>query len=399
MPRLRPRRAAPPPAGEEERKEGSPHLAVAGVSKRFGAVAAVDGVSLDIARGEFFALLGPSGCGKTTLLRLLAGFETPDGGTIRLDGADLAALPPYRRPVNMMFQSYALFPHMTVAGNVAFGLRQERVKRAEIEARVAEALALVELAPLARRKPHQLSGGQQQRVALARSLVKRPRLLLLDEPLAALDRKLREQTRFALMAIQRRIGITFVIVTHDQDEAMTVADRIAVMDRGRIVQVADPAGLYEAPRSRYVAEFVGDVNIFEGRARQVGADAVAIALPEAPAGLTAPAPPERPAQGDAVLLAVRPEKIAIAPEPPPGTNTLDAGTPGADTPGMDNVMAGVVAEIAYLGSTSTYRVRLDSGKTVAAVRTNRLDRAGGAIGRGARVHLSWPREAGFLLRG
>ena len=214
---LRLRRAAPPAV--EERKEGATHLAIAGVSKRFGATAAVDGVSLAIARGEFFALLGPSGCGKTTLLRLLAGFETPDGGTIRLDGVDLAALPPYRRPVNMMFQSYALFPHMTVAGNVAFGLRQERVKRAEIEARVTEALALVELSPLARRKPHQLSGGQQQRVALARSLVKRPRLLLLDEPLAALDRKLREQTQFELMAIQRRVGITFMIVTHDQDEA------------------------------------------------------------------------------------------------------------------------------------------------------------------------------------
>ena len=379
---LRLRRAAPPAV--EERKEGAPHLAIAGVSKRFGATAAVDGVSLAIARGEFFALLGPSGCGKTTLLRLLAGFETPDGGTIRLDGVDLAALPPYRRPVNMMFQSYALFPHMTVAGNVAFGLRQERVKRAEIEARVTEALALVELSPLARRKPHQLSGGQQQRVALARSLVKRPRLLLLDEPLAALDRKLREQTQFELMAIQRRVGITFMIVTHDQDEAMTVADRIAVMDRGRIVQVAAPAEIYETPRSRYVAEFIGDVNIFEGRARQVGADAVAIDLPGAPAGLAAPAPVERPARGDAVLLAVRPEKIEITPGPPPGA---------------DNVMAGVVAEIAYLGSTSTYRVRLDSGKTVAAVRTNRLDRTGGAIGRGARVHLSWPREAGFLLRG
>ena len=379
---LRLRRAAPPAV--EERKEGAPHLAIAGVSKRFGATAAVDGVSLAIARGEFFALLGPSGCGKTTLLRLLAGFETPDGGTIRLDGVDLAALPPYRRPVNMMFQSYALFPHMTVAGNVAFGLRQERVKRAEIEARVTEALALVELSPLARRKPHQLSGGQQQRVALARSLVKRPRLLLLDEPLAALDRKLREQTQFELMAIQRRVGITFMIVTHDQDEAMTVADRIAVMDRGRIVQVAAPAEIYEAPRSRYVAEFIGDVNIFEGRARQVGADAVAIDLPGAPAGLAAPAPVERPARGDAVLLAVRPEKIEITPGPPPGA---------------DNVMAGVVAEIAYLGSTSTYRVRLDSGKTVAAVRINRLDRTGGAIGRGARVHLSWPREAGFLLRG
>ena len=208
------------------------YLGIAGVSKRFGAVTAVDDVSLEIAQGEFFALLGPSGCGKTTLLRMLAGFETPSAGAIMLDGVDLAALPPYRRPVNMMFQSYALFPHMTVAGNVAFGLRQDRVPRAEIAERVADALNLVELGPLARRKPHQLSGGQRQRVALARSLVKRPKLLLLDEPLAALDKKLREQTQFELMAIQQRVGITFVIVTHDQDEAMTVADRIAVMEHG-----------------------------------------------------------------------------------------------------------------------------------------------------------------------
>ena len=230
-------------------------LRIEGVSKSFGSVTAVDDVSLDIARGEFFALLGPSGCGKTTLLRMLAGFETPSAGALLLDGVDLAALPPYRRPVNMMFQSYALFPHMSVAGNVAFGLRQDRVPRAEIAARVADALALVELSPLARRKPHQLSGGQRQRVALARSLVKRPKLLLLDEPLAALDKKLREQTQFELMAIQQRVGITFVIVTHDQDEAMTVADRIAVMEEGRIAQVDTPSAIYEAPRSRYVAEF------------------------------------------------------------------------------------------------------------------------------------------------
>ena len=244
-------------------------LRIEGVSKRFGSITAVDDVSLDIARGEFFALLGPSGCGKTTLLRMLAGFETPSAGVLLLEDVDLAALPPYRRPVNMMFQSYALFPHMTVAGNVAFGLRQDRVPKAEIAARVEEALALVELSPLARRKPHQLSGGQRQRVALARSLVKRPKLLLLDEPLAALDKKLREQTQFELMAIQQRVGITFVIVTHDQDEAMTVADRIAVMDRGRIAQVDTPSAIYEAPRSRYVAEFIGDVNIFEG-ARKCG---------------------------------------------------------------------------------------------------------------------------------
>jgi len=363
---------------------GDAFLRIEGVSKNFGAVVAVDDVSLDIARGEFFALLGPSGCGKTTLLRMLAGFETPSGGGILLDGVDLAALPPYRRPVNMMFQSYALFPHMTVAGNVAFGLRQDRVPRAEIAARVAEALALVELSPLARRKPHQLSGGQRQRVALARSLVKRPKLLLLDEPLAALDKKLREQTQFELMEIQQRVGITFVIVTHDQDEAMTVADRIAVMEEGRIAQVDTPAAIYEAPRSRYVAEFIGDVNIFEGRAQAVNGGDLAVALAEAPCGLAAPARADGPAAGDTVLLAVRPEKIEIASAPPP--------------PGTVNAIAGQVTEIAYLGSTSTYRVRLDSGRMVVSTQTNRLRHGGEAIGRGARVHLSWPVEASILLR-
>ncbi len=358
-------------------------LRIEGVSKRFGPVVAVDDVSLDIRQGEFFALLGPSGCGKTTLLRMLAGFETPSAGAIVLEGADLVALPPYRRPVNMMFQSYALFPHMSVAGNVAFGLRQDRVPRVEIAARVEEALKLVELSALARRRPRQLSGGQRQRVALARSLIKQPKLLLLDEPLAALDKKLREQTQFELMAIQQRVGITFVIVTHDQDEAMTVADRIAVMEEGRIAQVDTPTAIYEAPRSRYVAEFIGDVNIFEGRARAVSGGRVAVELADAPAGLAAPARAGGPAAGDRVLLAVRPEKIEIDPRPPP--------------PGAANAIAGQVTEIAYLGSVSTYRVRLDSGRTVASTQTNSLRRDGAAIGRGARVHLSWPAEASILL--
>ena len=370
----------PPPAPGN----GGGFLRIEGVCKSFGPVTAVDDVSLDIARGEFFALLGPSGCGKTTLLRMLAGFETPSAGALLLEGVDLAALPPYRRPVNMMFQSYALFPHMSVAGNVAFGLRQDRVPRAEIATRVADALALVELSSLARRKPHQLSGGQRQRVALARSLVKRPKLLLLDEPLAALDKKLREQTQFELMAIQQRVGITFVIVTHDQDEAMTVADRIAVMEQGRIAQVDTPSAIYEAPRSRYVAEFIGDVNIFEGRAGTAKGDGIAVELADAPAGLAAAARADAPVEGDAVLLAVRPEKIEIAAEAPP--------------PGTANAIAGEVTEIAYLGSTSTYRVRLASGRTVVSTRTNRLRRGGAAIDRGTRVHLSWPVEASILLR-
>src|SRR5262247_1897102 len=244
------------------------------VSKRFSGVAAVERVSLDIFPGEFFALLGPSGCGKTTLLRLLAGLEMPDAGRILLDGQDIAPVPPYRRPINMMFQSYALFPHLTVEGNVAFGLKQERLARSEIAARVEEMLALVRLEGLAKRKPHQLSGGQRQRVALARSLVKRPRVLLLDEPLAALDKKLRGETQFELMQLQERLGLTFVIVTHDQQEAMTVADRIGVMNHGRLIQVGIPPEIYERPNSRWVADFIGDVNLIEGRAVEAAAESV-----------------------------------------------------------------------------------------------------------------------------
>src|ERR1700730_13977700 len=254
-----------------------------GVRKQFSAVAAVERVSLDIFAGEFCALLGPSGCGKTTLLRLLAGLDTPDEGRILLDGEDIALVPPYRRPINMMFQNYALFPHLTVEGNVPFGLKQEGLAKSEITTRVEEMLALVRLEGLAKRKPHQLSGGQRQRVALARSLVKRPRVLLLDEPLAALDKKLRGETQFELMQLKEKLGLTFIIVTHDQQEAMTVADRIAVMDRGRLIQVATPAEIYEQPSSRWVAEFIGDVNLIEGGVVEVGAPGMMIA--SAAAGL------------------------------------------------------------------------------------------------------------------
>src|ERR1700686_1066840 len=261
MPSVRSKRSFAPWTDPAER----PLLRIEDLSKRFGGSAAVDKLSLDIYQGEFFALLGPSGCGKTTLLRLIAGFERPDSGRIMLDGVDLVSVPPYRRPVNMMFQSYALFPHLNVEANVAFGLKQERLPRREIGQRVADMLAMLKLENFGHRKPHQLSGGQRQRVALARSLVKRPRLLLLDEPLAALDKKLRGETQFELMEIQRRLSLTFVIVTHDQSEAMTVADRIAVMDRGRLMQVAPAAEIYERPRSRWVADFVGDINLFQGR--------------------------------------------------------------------------------------------------------------------------------------
>ena len=243
-----------------------PLLRIDGVVKQFGTVRAVDGLSLDIRAGEFFALLGPSGCGKTTLLRMLAGFETPDEGRILLGGNDIAQVMPHQRPVNMMFQNYALFPHLSVRDNIAFGLKRARMPRAEIDARVKELVALVRLEGLEKRKPDQLSGGQRQRVALARSLARRPQVLLLDEPLAALDKKLRESTQAELTELQRRLGMTFIIVTHDQEEAMTMADRIGVMDNGRLEQVAPPRKLYEAPRSRWVAEFVGDVNLFEGQA-------------------------------------------------------------------------------------------------------------------------------------
>src|SRR5256885_4468551 len=243
----------------------SPLVRFEGISKAFADAVAVQAVTLNIFEGEFFALLGPSGCGKTTLLRLIAGFETPDAGRVLLDGRDLAGVPPHLRPVNMMFQSYALFPHLTVAGNVAFGLKQDRLPKAEIARRVDEMLALMQLAGFGGRRPDQLSGGQRQRVALARSLAKRPKGLLLDEPLAALDRKLREETRFELKELQQRLATTFVIVTHDQDEAMTVADRIGVMNQGKLAQVGRPADIYERPASRWVAGFVGDVNLIEGR--------------------------------------------------------------------------------------------------------------------------------------
>src|SRR6267154_1026852 len=291
-------------------------LEIIEASKRFGAVAAVDRVSLSIERGEFFALLGPSGCGKTTLLRLIAGFEAPDHGRIVIDGTDVTAVPPYARPVNMMFQSYALFPHLDVAGNIAFGLKQEGMARRRRAARVEEMLALVQMAGYARRRPHELSGGQRQRVALARALAKMPKLLLLDEPLAALDRKLRAETRLELVGIQERVGITFLVVTHDQEEALSMASRVAVMDQGRLVQIGTPAEIYERPRSRFVAGFVGEVNLFEGELT-AGFNRLALAV----AGLEQPVPlpfGTNLANGSSAALAVRPEKLVLSHHPPAG---------------------------------------------------------------------------------
>jgi putrescine transport system ATP-binding protein len=341
-----------------------PLLRIDGVVKNFGGVRAVDRLSLDIRAGEFFALLGPSGCGKTTLLRMLAGFETPDQGRILLDGKDIAPVLPHERPVNMMFQNYALFPHLSVRDNIAFGLKRARMRRADISTRVAEMIALVKLDGLEKRKPDQLSGGQRQRVALARSLARRPRILLLDEPLAALDKKLRESTQRELSELQRRLGMTFIIVTHDQEEAMTMADRIGVMDAGRLEQVATPRKLYEAPNSRWVAEFVGDVNLFEG---EVGpAEGTRLSIATRDAGTIIAAAPHDPVTKPQVCVAVRPEKVKLSRRGPASD---------ANHAHSINRLEGIVTDVSYLGGFTTYKVRLDTGAVVRSSMANtaRLD--------------------------
>jgi putrescine transport system ATP-binding protein len=349
------------------------------VSKRFSGFTAVDRLSLDIIEGEFFALLGPSGCGKTTLLRLLAGFETPGEGRILLDGEDISGVPPYRRPVNMMFQSYALFPHLDVEHNIGFGLRQEHLPKSEIAARVKEALALTRLEGLQQRKPHQLSGGQRQRVALARCLVKRPRVLLLDEPLAALDRRLREDTRFELADLQSKLGLTFVIVTHDQEEAMSLADRIGVMDKGQLAQVASPPEIYEQPNSRWVAQFVGDVNLIEGKVVSLDAGG---ALIEGAVGTLRVKEAGEARPGDTVTVALRPEKLRLSREPPPGE---------------ENRIAGQVWDIGYLGDLSLYQVKTDRGPVMKASVANLTRLIERPITWDDRVWLSFPPEAAVVL--
>jgi putrescine transport system ATP-binding protein len=359
-----------------------PLLRIEAVSKRFGEFVAVNQLSLEVYQGEFFALLGPSGCGKTTLLRLVAGFEQPSTGRILLDGIDLAPVPPHRRPVNMMFQSYALFPHLTVEGNVAFGLKQEGLPKNEIAARVADMLALVKLESFGRRRPHELSGGQRQRVALARSLIKRPRVLLLDEPMAALDKKLRGETQFELMDLQRRLGLTFIIVTHDQSEAMTVADRIAVMDRGRLIQVAPPAEIYERPNSRWVADFIGSVNLFEGR---VGSDEGTI---EGTAlGRLRVAGKINAEPGATVWVAVRPEKVRLT--------RYEVGRHEQTV--TENGVAATVVDIGYLGDLSLYRLRGEAGVALQAAIANTEPLIARGIGWNDKVWLSFAPEAAIVL--
>ena len=354
--------------------DAKPYVRIEKVTRKFGEFVAVDDVTLDIYKKEIFCLLGASGCGKTTLLRMLAGFERPTSGRIFIDGVDVTSIPPYERPVNMMFQSYAVFPHMTVEQNVAFGLRQEGVAKQEIARRVAEMLEMVKLGQFARRKPHQLSGGQRQRVALARALVKKPKLLLLDEPLAALDKKLREHTQFELINIQETLGVTFVVVTHDQEEAMTLSSRIGLMNHGEIIQVGTPTEMYEYPASRFAAEFIGSVNMFEGKLIEDEPSYVRIRCDD----LEAPIYVDHgvsSAPGATVWAAIRPEKMLITREKPQAA---------------DNWAAATVQDIAYMGDVSIYLLRLDSGRVLRVTQPNVYRKTDeDRITWDERVHVQW----------
>jgi putrescine transport system ATP-binding protein len=350
------------------------------ITKRFGDFTAVDGLNLGIYAREFFALLGPSGCGKSTLLRMLAGFEDPTTGDVTLEGKSLVGVPPYKRPVNMMFQSYALFPHMSVEKNIAFGLKQDGMAKSERDDRVAEMLKLVKLAPFAKRKPQQLSGGQQQRVALARSLAKRPKVLLLDEPLGALDKKLREETQFELMDLQQKLALTFVVVTHDQEEAMVMADRVALMREGRIAQVATPATIYEAPDDRYVADFIGNVNILEGTVEERRGGRLCLAA----AGTTVEVETSRDlAPGATGFFAIRPEKMRIGRRPPEDASV--------------NALKGEVWDIAYLGDVTLYNVRLPGGEILRATTINASRSVAEPLSWDDEVWLTFSADAGIVL--
>ncbi|GGD45421.1 ABC transporter ATP-binding protein [Sinisalibacter lacisalsi] len=364
-----------------EDPQAKPLIEFRGVTKKFGEFVAIDDLTLDIYEREFFALLGPSGCGKTTMMRMLAGFERPTEGDILLGGQSIVGVPPNERPVNMMFQSYALFPHLSVWDNIAFGLKRDKLPKDRITERVEEMLRLTRLEKFGHRKPHQISGGQRQRVALARSLAKAPKLLLLDEPLGALDRKLREETQFELMDIQEKTGTTFVIVTHDQEEAMTVASRIAVMDNGKVIQVDTPARVYEAPNSVYVADFIGDVNLLEGTFRRTGPERGEITYSENEPPIAAELFEDIP-DGQTVSYAIRPEKIRVSAEKPED---------------RANSAWGTIIDIGYLGNVSTYHVQMAGGQMVKAAMTNstRLDRRDFTWE--DEVWLSWRETAGLVL--
>ncbi len=357
-----------------------PFIKIRNITKKFGDFTAVSNVSLDIYRSELFCLLGGSGCGKSTLLRMLAGFETPTSGTIEIDGQDMSKVAPYDRPTNMMFQSYALFPHMTVEKNVAYGLLRDGVAKEECAARVAEMLKLVKLGDFARRKPHQLSGGQKQRVALARSLIKKPKLLLLDEPLGALDKKLREETQFELVKIQESLGVTFIVVTHDQEEAMTLSTRIGVMNAGEIVQVDEPRNVYELPNSRFVADFVGSVNLFAGEVDAGAADKLRILAPESGGDIIVDPVANLKAR-QKIWLAVRPEKIRLAREKPAN---------------MANLRHGMVEDVAYMGDISVYKVKLDNGAAIKVTEPN-ITYIDNPIRWDEKVWLSWSSSDGVVL--
>jgi putrescine transport system ATP-binding protein len=359
-----------------------PFIQFENVSKHFGDFAAVDRVSLEIEEGEFFSILGGSGCGKTTLLRMLAGFEELSTGRILIDGEDVSNMPAHRRPVNMMFQSYALFPHMNVENNIAYGLKQDRIEKAEIKDRVADVLELVQMSEFAQRKPRQLSGGQQQRVALARALVKRPKVLLLDEPLAALDKKLRENTQFELANIQHQTGITFVLVTHDQEEAMMLSSRIAIMNQGQFSQVGTPSEIYEFPKNRFTADFIGSINSFEGTVTEIDKNLMSVSVAALDTMLQAPTKSEINV-GDAVCVAVRPEKIWISRQAP--------------DPEGRTILTGMVDDQGYFGNLSLYRVRLPNGDVIQVSAQNRIRSAERILHSKDEVYVHWEHDSTVVL--
>jgi putrescine transport system ATP-binding protein len=363
--------------------DAEPFIKLRSVSKKFGEFTAVDNIDLDIYKGELFSLLGGSGCGKTTLLRMLAGFESPSSGTIHIDGVDMTEVPPYARPVNMMFQSYALFPHMTVEQNVSYGLKRDKIPKDEIKRRVEEMLSMVELSDFTKRKPHQLSGGQRQRVALARALVKRPKVLLLDEPLGALDKRLREQTQFELINIQDQLGVTFVVVTHDQEEAMTLSTRMAMMEAGKFQQIGTPKEIYEYPESRLVANFIGSANMFEGRVSQGDPDHVVVTSKELGVEFYTDHAISI-AEGTKVWVAVRPENITLS------KTALDATT---------NQLKGVVVDIGYHGKTSTYRIRISNGQIIEVSLPSRKRSKGDRllIDWDEEIYLNWDHSSAVVL--